>query len=146
MSIANSPSKNLRKYWQGQLVIQLIMAAVGLQFCIAAAVLPGPVMDPADYGPYVTSVRAEWWSWPILINSLLYILGILINGNWKWSPALRLFGSVFHVVTLFLFAWLSWYVSPLDPFITGCVTLGVANLILVGLNLGDCYRAVRGRR
>ena len=146
MSLYSSPSLNLRKYWQAQLVVQLLMAAVALQYCVAAALLDGPVMDPADFGPYVTSVKAEVSSWPILLVSMLYILGILINGNWKWSPALRLFCAVFHVVTLFLFAYLSWYVSPVDPFVASCMSMGFANLILTGLNLGDCVRALRGVR
>lgn len=121
------------------------MISQALQFCVAAALLDGPVMDPADYGPYVTSVKAEWWSYSILLISLGYLLGILVNGNWFWSPFLRTVCALLHVAELSLFAYLSWFVSPIDPFISACVTMAMLNGWLVILNIGDSYRAIRRR-
>ncbi|MDX1744020.1 MAG: hypothetical protein R3186_10555 [Ruegeria sp.] len=149
MTINDSPSKNLRAYGREQLFAQIILAAVGLWFCIGAAVLDGPVMNPAVYGPYVTSVKAEVWSWPIFLNSLTYILAIMINGNWRWSPAVRMVAAGAHSVTLFLFAWLS-MLTPgamqyVEPFPAACAIMGVANVWFFFLNAGDTVRAIRCR-
>lgn len=145
MTFNESPSLSLRKYKWAHLLTAFIMASVSLQFCIAAAVMEGPVMDPADYGPLVTSVKAEWWSWPQLIISLGYLLGVLINGNWYWSPFLRVVCALGNAGLLILFTWLSWFVSPVDPFISACATMAVVNLWLALLNTGDCWRAIKRR-
>lgn len=144
----NSPSKNLRKYGDHQLTVQVILAAIGFWFCIAAAIKTADVMNPAIYGPIITSVKAGYWAWPIFVTSLIYILGILINGNWRWSPVLRLFGSIFHVITLGAFATFSLtamsasnYTEPFPA--AAAVTCGF-NIWFVCLNLGDTLRAIRG--
>lgn len=148
--IEKSPSKNLRRFGRDQLVVQCMLAAVGFWFCVAAAVKDTDVMNPEVYGHMITSVKAEVWSWPILVVSLLYILGILINGNWRWSPVLRLFGSVFHVFTLGLFAALSLLATSAsvytEPFpATAAIACGI-NVWFMFLNIGDTYRAIKGKR
>ena len=146
MIFDDSPSRNLRKYLWGHMIIMFIMTSQAFQFSLGAALMDSPVMSVADYGPWVTGVKAELWSWPLLIASLSYILFMLINGNWRWSPAARMFFATFHVATLTLFAYLSWYVDPIDPFVSGCITLAVCNGWLVVLNAGDLKRAIKGVR
>ena len=148
--IEKSPSKNLRQFGQGQLFVQVMLAAVGFWFCAAAAIKDTDVMNPDVYGYLITSVKAEWWSWPIFVVSLIYILGILINGNWRWSPVLRLFGSVFHVLTLGLFSALSLLATSAsvytEPFpATTAIACGI-NVWFMFLNIGDTYRAIKGKR
>lgn len=148
--IEKSPSKNLRRFGRDQLIVQIMLAAVGFWFCAAAAIKDTDVMNPDVYGYLITSVKAEWWSWPIFVVSLIYILGILINGNWRWSPVLRLFGSVFHVLTLGLFSALSLLATSAsvytEPFpATTAIACGI-NVWFMILNIGDTYRAVKVKR
>ena len=39
------------------------------------------------------------------LAAFVHALGVRINGEWQWSPALRLIGMIVHVV---LFAFLAW--------------------------------------
>lgn len=141
MNFPNTPSKNLKKWGSEQQFMQVLMFCMALVYCIAAALLDGPIMQPSVYGDMVTSVNAEWWSWPILIASMVYLLGIWINGNWLWSPALRLIGALFHMGTLTLFALMAYGVQPLNPFVVVTCILSVAHFGAVLLNAGDLYRA-----
>lgn len=47
-------------------------------------------MSPSVYGNLAYQVEAETWAWAFMITSMIYMLGIHINGRWKWSPSLRL--------------------------------------------------------
>ena len=142
----NTPSKNLKRFGKEQQIIQALMLLMAAIYCIAAATMDGPVMDPKVYGDLVTSVNAEWWSWPIFIASMVYLLGIWINGNWRWSPALRVAGSLYHAVTLALFSYMAFGVSAVNPFVVTSGLLSVTNLVFLGWNLGDLSRAIlRGK-
>jgi len=142
LELNNSPSRNLRKYGQYQLGLQIFLAVVALAFCFAAAVMDGPVMDPEIYGPMVTSIKAEWWSWPILAHCVVYILGIKINGNWRWSPALRAYGALFHMITLSFLALGSFTTKHLDPFAVQTAMAAVCCGWFFCLNVADLYRAI----
>lgn len=143
MSLGDSPSKNLREHGQAQLIIQLFHGCFAAIYCAAAAIMDGPIMDPAIYGDVVTSVPAEYWSWPILIVCMIYILGILINGNWRWSPALRLFSAVAQTLQIGSFGLLAFRPDSLDPFVVGCAVLAAFNIWCIFLNLGDAARGIR---
>lgn len=145
MTLQYSPSKNKEKFGQAQMIVQVYMLSISAVFCLFAAILDTPVMQPEMYGELVTSVKAEYWSWPLFLNSMVYILGLLINGHWRWSPSLRLFGATVHAFVLTLFTYLS---SDVGVFNSFAVITGVGALIhlwFVSLNLGDLYRAIKGR-
>lgn len=40
----------------------------------------------------------------VSLAALIHALGVRVNGHWRWSPALRLFGMTCHAA---LFAWLA---------------------------------------
>lgn len=142
----NSPSRNLRLYGQAQLVVQIILGTIGFAFCIMAALMDGPIMSPLVYGDVLTSIHAEWYSWPLFISALIYTLGILINGNWRFSPALRLFSALTQAIILWVFFVLAFDTSSIDPFILGSAILGGFNIWFIGLNTADTLRAIKGRR
>lgn len=140
---SDTPSKNLKKFGQQQMAVQIIMFLVGVIYCFAAALTKGPVMDGSVYGPSVTSVPAEYWSWPLLVGTMIYMIGLLLNGNWRWSSALRTFGSVSNTIIPFLFCYLAAGTSSLNPFVVATAVTGAFNLWFVFLNIGDLYRAVK---
>lgn len=143
--MTDSPSLNLRRYGQYQFGLQLLLGAVGFVYCLAASLMDGPVMDSRIYGTAITNIPAEYWSWPIFISSCVYILGIYINGNWRWSPGLRLFGALFHASTLLLFSVMGYRQEFVDPFVISSAFAGGANVVFVCWNFADLLRAAKGK-
>lgn len=143
MLLRDSPSKNLQQFGQAQIMVQLFHGLFAAIYCVWAAVAPGHVMDPAIYGDVVTSVKAEVWSYSILTVVLVYFLGILINGAWRWSPWIRLSSALLQTCQIGFFAVMAYRPDSLDPFIAGCAVLLTLNLWCVWLNAGDVLRAIR---
>lgn len=52
------------------------------------------MMFPDQFGDLAVSGEVEGWDGMQLCGSLFMAFGLLINGRWRWSPALRLVGSV----------------------------------------------------
>lgn len=140
--VKKSPSLNLRRYGQMQLGVQVISGIVWAMLCAAAGITTDYVMSPEIYGEAVTSVKAEVWTYPLLIACLTYIFGIFINGNWRWSPFLRLMGSGVQFVLLSLFGVMSFNRDSIDPFTVACFALSAFLLWCIFLNAGDAKRAV----
>lgn len=138
---SQTPSKNLRKFGQQQMSVAVMCLCVGLVYSVGAAISDTPVMSGDIYGR-VTSVKAEVWSWPLLLGSMTYITGLLMNGNWRWSSLLRLFGSINNTVLPATFVALSAGIAPLNPFVVAASVVGGFNLWFVVLNVGDSYRAI----
>ena len=98
-------SRNLRKHGDSQEVQQWTLLALSLAFWLRAALSDHEVMSVSAYGEWVTAFHAEWWAGSIMLASGLYLLGIYINGNWRWSPLLRLIGASWHIATMGIFVY-----------------------------------------
>jgi len=59
----------------------------------ALAVSGWNLMLPNQFGDLAVSGEVEAWAGMQLCGSLFMAFGLLINGRWRWSPALRLVGS-----------------------------------------------------
>lgn len=133
---------NLMKWKQAQTTVQALLFWAGAWFWVAGSVGMGAM--PADiYGADVASVPVTAWAGSILAASTVYLLGILINGNWRWSAAMRLFGAAFHVAvfTAFLASAMQAEAGVLIcSFGSGFALL---NAWAVWLNLIDLIGAVR---
>jgi hypothetical protein len=135
-------SINLRKHGDSQFVMQSMMLGIALMFWAAAKATTEPVMSPDTYGAWVTSIPAEIWAGSIMLASFVFLLGVLINGEWRWSPALRLVGAVWHVFTLGAFCFGAFGTANGSPVLMMCVgALGV-HLWFSWINLGDLHRAI----
>lgn len=97
-------SPNLRRHGDSQEVLQWAFLVLAFGFWAAAKAQDDPIMPAAVYGEWVVSIDAEIWAGSIMLAAGLFLLGIIINGRWKWSPALRLAGATWHVVTLGVFS------------------------------------------
>jgi hypothetical protein len=139
-------SKNLRRHGDSQTVFQAMLLGMALVFWIEAKIEDGPIMAPEIYGDFVTQYPAEWWAASLMLASGCYLAGILINGNWRWSPALRLVGALWHVTTMALFV-----VGGMDAKHGTVIMIWGASILIVHLfftawNVGDLTRAVRNGR
>ena len=147
MSVFEPPvSINLRKHGDSQLVFELMMLEIATIFWIAAKAKSGPVMPPSIYGEWVTSFDAEMWAGSIMLASFVFLAGIIINGDWRWSPALRFSGALWQVATLSAFCIGSLGAQYGDPVVMMCAGACSVHMWFVWLNLGDMLRAVRGKK
>jgi len=97
-------SLNLRRHGDSQEVVQWAFMAIAAFFWSATVFKPGPVMRWETYGEWVVQFPTQLWAGSLMAASTFYLLGIVINGRWKWSPILRLIGAGWHFLTLSIFS------------------------------------------
>ena len=68
--------------------------------------------------------------------------GIVINGNWRWSAALRLLGAIWHVMTMALFVSGGIGAKHGDVIMIWGASILAVHLFFVAWNAGDLWRAV----
>lgn len=136
-------SYNLRKHGDSQTVMQEAFLLLAILFFVAAKLKDTPVMPAAVYGEWVVSIDAEAWAVSIMLASVVYIVGIVVNGNWRWSPALRLIGAVWHVFTLGAFTIGCSPAAYGDSFALGCAVFGLVHLRFAWWNMCDLWRAIK---
>lgn len=139
-------SINLRKHGDSQLVFELMMLGIATMFWLAAKAKSGPVMPASVYGEWVTSFDAEVWAGSIMLASFVFLAGIIINGEWRWSPVLRFIGSLWQVTTLSAFAIGSFGAQYGDPVVMMSAGACFPHVWFVWLNWGDMMRATQGTK
>ena len=110
---------------------------------IAAKLNDGPVMPHEVYGVWATSIPAEQWALSLMLASAFYLVGIVVNGGWRWSSALRLIGAAWHTITLGLFSVSAFSAQFGDLFSLATMILSVLHGWFCWLNIMDLRRAVR---
>ena len=138
-------SKNLRRHGDSQIVMQCCTLGLSILFYLTATLQDGQVMPAEVYGAWVTQYPAEWWASLIMMASTTYIVGILINGHWRWSPIFRVVGAAAHVTIMSAFVVGAMGATYGDFFVLICLVMGVAHAVFLAWNLGDLARAL-GRR
>lgn len=135
-------SKNLRRHGDSQTVFQIMLFGMALVFWIFAKLKAGPIMAPEIYGDFVAQYPAEWWAASLMLGSGSYLAGIVINGNWRWSAALRLTGAVWHVITMSLFVLGGMEAKHGDVIMIWGASILIVHLFFTAWNIGDLWRAV----
>lgn len=133
----NSPSKSLHQYGQYQKCVQICTFIISSLLCLRAELTETYVLPPSTYGNVVTSVAAEYWCYPLMVSSLIYLVGIQVNGLQWWTPYARMFGAVFQSVILGTFFVLTFDLLSLD---TTMIVAGIgasANLFFSKKIAGD---------
>ena len=97
-------SRNLRKHGDSQFVVQIACLVLSILFHIRATLQETPIMPAEVYGAWITEYPAEWWAQAIMTASTIYIVGIIINGNWRWSPILK----KYTLAEMFAPCWRCW--------------------------------------
>lgn len=135
-------SKNLRRHGDSQVVFQIMLLGMALVFWVFAKVNDNPIMAPEIYGDFVTRYPAEWWAASLMLASGAYLAGIMINGNWRWSAAMRLIGAIWHVLTMALFVWGGMGAKHGDVIMIWGASILIVHLFFTGWNAADLWRAV----
>jgi len=138
-------SQNLRRHGDSQLVMQWCTLGLSVLFYLRAVLSEGQVMPAEVYGAWVTDYPAEWWAMLIMGASTIYIVGIVINGYWRWSPVFRVIGSGLHVTVMAAFVVGAFGAAYGDFFVLICLVMGVQHSVFLAWNMGDLMRARGGR-
>jgi hypothetical protein len=135
-------SANLRKHGDSQLVMQWCTLGLSALFYGRAVASDGQVMPAEVYGEWVTHYPAEWWALLIMGASTVYIVGILINGHWRWSPVFRVIGAGAHVTVMAAFVVGAIGATYGDFFVLICLVMGLQHAVFLAWNLIDMSRAI----
>ena len=124
----------------------LFNLAVGMMFYGFARVVDTAVMEPTVYGELVTGVPAEWWAEAIMAAQTLLMLGVIINGAWRWSPILRVLGSFASIGIFGSFTLSAVTAVHGDFFVLCCGAMAVTYMVLFVFNVFDLVVAGYERR
>jgi hypothetical protein len=143
MKLAPPVAPMLRRYRSLQLGWCLPFLAISSLFWAGAHFSDEPMMPAEVYGEWVVSSPAEWWALSIMAGCASWLVGILINGDWRWSPFLRLIGTTWQVCTLGAFAIGSIGTQFGEIVSTGGAVFAVAHIFAVRWAIVDCAFVVR---
>ena len=129
------------RYRSAQVMYAVLCLYYGLAFMLAG--LAGmTAMEPDDYGTLAVSYEIEAMAGVQLFAATLLMMGIILNGRWKWSPAVRM-GSALCLAGLCGFLSYSAFPAPNGwPVGIYCSGFAMAGLIVAWWGLVD-LRAVQ---
>jgi hypothetical protein len=136
-------SSNLKRHGDSQEVISWWLLLMASLFWAMARLTDRPIMEPDDYGHWVTQFPAEYWAWSLMVASTVFLLGVIINGNWRWSPLLRLIGAGWHLITLVTFSAGAWWETGGNFITIAAGSLAAVHLVFVWWNTCDLAAGVR---
>lgn len=136
-------SPNLRRHGDSQEVIQWGFLGIAAAFWTASVLKSGPVMKPETYGTLIVQWPTQFWAGSLMLASGLFLLGIIINGRWKWSPFLRLAGATWHCFTLLAFSFGGATAEFGENLAISAGVFAVIHFWFAALNLSDLRFALR---
>lgn len=99
-------------------------------------------MAPDDYGDVAVSLEIEGMAGVQLTASLMLALGLLFNGRWRWSAALRLAGALILIAMCVLLA-VSAAMAPTGwPVAIYCTGFAGFGAVVAWWNLVDLRAAI----
>lgn len=137
-----APNLRATESAQWMLAVPFFLISLGLWF--AAIGTDGPVMDVEVYGPFVVGFPAEAWAGAIMAATTIWMLGILINGDWQGSPALRVAGTTAMVLILGAFAVSASATAYGDVLVIGGGVFALAHAVAAVWAAADMVHALRG--
>ena len=93
----------LSKHRESQFEWANMFFVTAIIFWIASQ-LSDKAMSTEFYGEMVAAIPAELWAGLVLLASSTHMIGLTINGRWRWSPVVRLFGAGTNLILFVLFA------------------------------------------
>lgn len=136
-------SRMLKRHGDSQFVVQWAFLLLAVLFFTKAVLSDSPIMPVEVYGEFVTSYPADWWAESLMLASGTYLLGIIINGEWRWSPLLRMVGAGWHCATLTLFTVTSQAAEFGDFFALGTGVFAIVHFVFLWWNVLDFRQSMR---
>lgn len=138
-------SPALKRWGAAQAGFGWFNMTVGALFWGFAKWVDHMVMPAEVYGDIVTGIPAETWAWSIMSAQFLLLLGVIINGAWRWSPILRCLGS-FASIGIFGSFTYSAAIGGEVFFVLCCGVMALTYVTLFMLNFYDLVVAANEPR
>ena len=88
-----------------QVAFALMALFYGAAFLMVSGVFGMSAVSPADYGDTAVGFEIEAMAGMQLSGALLMLIGLMINGRWRWSALVRLIGAAVITSLCALLAW-----------------------------------------
>lgn len=131
----------LGRHRGAQWTFALLALYCGLAFFILGS-LGWSAMAPGQYGEMAVSFEIEAMAGVQLCGAMFVCIGLLINGRWRWSAAMRLVGTTIICVLLAGLGYSSAQAPngwPFTVYLVGFIGFG---LIVAWWNLVDLRAAI----
>lgn len=99
-------------------------------------------MLPQQFGELATSGEVEAWAGLQFTASMMMALGLLINGRWRWSAALRLAGSAVITTLCCILSYSAWTAPEGVAFMIYCAGFALLGARVAWWNLVDLRAAM----
>jgi len=99
-------------------------------------------MAPQDYGDLAVSFEIEAMAGIQLTSAMMLAFGLLFNGRWRWSSALRMVGAVILAALCLMLAWSACGAPNGWPVAIYCGGFAVFGLVVAWWNLVDLRAAI----
>jgi hypothetical protein len=99
-------------------------------------------MLPQQFGELAVSGEVEAWAGLQLCASVALALGLLVNGRWRWSAALRLFGAGFISLMCCVLSYSAWTAPEGVAFMIYCAGFAIFGGVVAWWNLVDLRAAM----
>jgi len=107
-----------------------------------AAIAGWDAMLPQQFGELAVSGEVEAWAGLQFSASMMMALGLLINGRWRWSAALRFAGSAIITLLCCILAYSAWTASEGVAFMIYCAGFALLGAVVAWWNLVDLRAAM----
>ena len=99
-------------------------------------------MHPDLFGEFAVSGEVEAWAGLQMSSSVILALGLAVNGRWRWSAALRFFGSFAVALICALLAYSASTAALGMSFAIYCSGFSALGLVVAWWNLVDLRAAM----
>jgi hypothetical protein len=131
----------LAEYKQAQCVFGLLALYCGFAF-LFLGLMGLSAMAPDQYGNLATTYEIEAMASVQFSAAMLFCIGLLINGRWRWSSVLRLIGAGVVTALCAALAYGSLLAPDGWPFAVYLVGFAGYGAIVIWWNLVDLRAAI----
>jgi len=139
-------SRSLHDYGQLQRAIMLMIMLGGTYYWSLARYHTGPILSETEYGPFILSFSAEFWSIPLALGGAVHLLAQVVNGDPRlkpWiTPAVRLLASIVVAGNMIMFSYGGLLAPVWGPFFAYTFMGAVLVLWFAFLAAGDFVRGL----
>lgn len=114
----------MARHKSAQWMAAMMALSVGVSFFVAG-VIGMTAMSPDQYGEVAVALEIEAMAGVQMTASLLIVFGLLYNGRWRWSAALRFAGAVAVMLLCIGLAWSALQARDGWPFAVYCTCFGI---------------------
>lgn len=129
------------RHKSAQVAFGLLALFYGFAF-FGAAVAGWNAMLPQQFGELAVSGEVEAWAGLQFCASVILALGLMVNGRWRWSAGLRMFGAGIITALCLVLSYSAFTASEGVAFMIYCAGFAGMGGVVTWWNLVDLRAAM----